>query len=460
MAEIFYWKGGDTYPAKTSGDGLATGVTANRDYIWNNPDNWFVQAESGVTLTSSSASYNNNGLQKYYKRATRIPHGDDIVNFKALGSQQGLGLSGGPWPKTPMLMGGMRKIGNTLEWIGSYGTTAERQGRCRSITVYPTYSIGSNGWAFGQEYFRTSVFVDGNTNGHQPGAYEFVGITLGSDIFAEKCSGERCVILGGTFGDVYSLGKATRSFTGIDTVNFLLAGNTKDGGAGSEILQFVRGNITNTLRIEGGVPEGAFKYSNFIVNNKMRNVIAYPKYAEHLDIITSEIENVFIAPQDASDSTGIRFKSAIGSATGVSIDNMTLYATNPLTGSTSSLVGSSSTGYGQEPWVRWDGGTIGNLQMEAGELELLDTADPKAFIIRGSVAGKSKIDLNSPDLFTQSRVGTAACGSDNEGLLVKDERVEIKFKPGTLVNSVTGISAESVYSFQLATPTPPSGGGK
>jgi len=461
MSEIFYWKGGDTYPSKTNGNGLASGVTTNQDYVWNNPKNWFVVSHTGATLTTVSGAYAS-ASSRQYERATRIPHGNDIVNFKALGSQAGFGLSGGPWPKTPCLAGGFVTVGNTSEWWGSYGNTAERQGRCRSIVVHPSYSQGTNGWEFGSilySYLGT-ISVDGNTNGAQPGARIMTGLSLGADIFAEKASGERVVLQGGTFGDMYSFGKTRRTFKQVDTVNLLLAGSTTFGGSpqyNSNSFSLISSNVSNAVRIEGDHSPNlaGVNYSDISIqlDNKVKSLVVYPENVQNLNFYAEEAEDVILAPQGYDNFSSYQLKSNFNSDNGISIDNLTLLSVNPLTGSTTGAVGGGSSGPLRQPEVQWEGGTIGNLQMSAGRIKIAANADDRANIIGGAISGTSTLNLDSPDLFSTSRIGTGGCSSDNEGLLVKSEQVEIKFKSGTLVNSVTGISAESVFSFAVAVPS-------
>lgn len=455
-SEVFYWKGGNTYPEKSYGDGLATGVTANQDYIWNRASNWFVKNSTG-----STGSF-------VFTRATRFPHGGDQVKFEVLEDDPVNGLSGGPWPKTPCLYGGMGYIGNTLEWIGSQGTTAERQGKVNVMSLKSEYSCGTHGWVLGKTDYSGS-FVGVDASAVQGGAeVQLRGLTVGTDVYVEFADGYGSDIASITAGDIYCASWGPVTWRDVEAAN--LAINTS-GGAGCDYVgnankTFIT-KVSDNLVISNNLTEGDYYIDNSItldrLNIRARN---YTNPFSSILIKLAETNEIWTAPRGVivNDATGriVIENSGNSGGDGLSIGYLEFKETG--WGMTGQRIANNDTNitdwYTNNTLEFACGITVSNLVMNSGKLEFTDISNAEVTAIKdGTVSNNSVIDMRLANFNVSQRLGTAGSGSDYEGLQVQSTDVIYVFTPGTLVNSVSGSTAGDTYVLQAEIPNTPKPGG-
>jgi len=447
-SQVFYWKGGDTYPAKSYGDGLATGATANKSYIWNEPNNWFVKVS------------NNKG--EYYTKATRFPHGGDIVKFESLEDDSTNGLSGGPWPKTPLLFGGMGYLGNTLEWIGSNGTTAERQGKCTSVQVNSDYSCGDHGWVFGKTDY-TGQFVGVTTSDNQLSDYpsttevQMRGVSLGADILVEFTDGYGADIASITADGIYSASHGHVEMHDIESNSLMVSAS----GPGScayvdDADRFYNCKVSENIILSNNLVEGDYYINN---SSKLSRLdLRSWGYADEritVQVRLAETDEVITGPRTNSLFESERGKIIIDSSettegSGISIGYLEFR--DFWGGVTTSVVlkneGDVSAEYRTNNTLEFMCGvTVSDINMKAGKIEFSDLVNTESVHIKdGVIQGNAIVDLRVANFGIEQRLGTAGSGSDVEGINTKSSDVVYVFTPGTKVNSVSGTEPTEILT--------------
>ena len=144
----FYWFGQEYDGTATSGFNLSStpGATyGSPEFLseancWGMTGNWRMLVPFGACGASGDGTQLDHtfDISGVFVTADRIPAKNDIVYFRALPHAEGSGLSGGPWPKSELLYGG---ISAAHGWFGATsGPSAGACGdNCAMIFVHGSY---------------------------------------------------------------------------------------------------------------------------------------------------------------------------------------------------------------------------------------------------------------------------------------------------------------------------------
>jgi hypothetical protein len=461
MSLEFYWKGSDS----------EQDINEYSIYTyWNEPSNWFVKS---TVAPSENDTISSTGDIQYYSKATRAPHGGDVVYFKKLSGDPSLGLNGGPWPKTPCLFGGMAVTGGSLEWIGSSGDTAERQDYNSVVIVDQSYGCDFYD-RITDETLPGYLFGKPNQTGYSADGVNWNGLNIGADNFYTDQRGKSVTINEFNGGNFYVLGHALLNVISGTADNFVYAQdmthviNQVDECTQTTISQtWVNCDVINTIRMESpALYKGYFSHTCPTVKTKnviispLRSGLDYWVYrgdAEHVKVYPwqntfrgVEEYSVFRISNPANTGGEIEYGS-------VEIDNLTMKNVN--------FYDPSIKFTGNNCEIKIDTGcTISNINTNGGNFRIGNlTDDQQITIVEGNIELDTRMYLYGSNLDTKIRLGTEGATLPGDGIRVystDDAYPKFYFSSGAYVNSqpaeeentwesIKGASLSSEYTLRI-----------
>ena len=456
MALEFYWKGSDNIDDFDP-------VEYSKYTYWNEPTNWFVKS-----TVSSSEFTSATGDVEFYTRATRAPHGGDIVYFKKLQGDVGLGLNGGPWPKTPCLFGGMALTGGSLEWIGSSGTSEEKESYCAKIIIDTSYGCS---WydPLKDETLPPYRFGKDST-GYSADGINWTGLHLGANVFENDQNGQEPVNLNTFYGGNFiQKGKAVLNIVSGTADNFIynhdmtyVIDGVDECNNYTVLNSFVTCEVLNTLRIES---RAMYKgYLSHTCRTSKPNHVRVAPGRSGLDywVYRGNAELVTIEPW-RTDFRGVEEKSkfrigAVPDENGaiqygdVEIDSLNMKVKNDIYGWVWMPPYPAGLSLNSEVWFE-AGCTLSYLNANGGIFRLNNLTEDQSFsILDGLVSDDTFMHLYSNNVDTKIRIGSEDSALPETGLQVSTtvdsysgrlKAPKFYFAPGAFINSKTGIDEDN-----------------